>query len=329
MAKDQNKPKSSSKSPAKPTAKNAPRAGSGARSEVRRQERERERQRKKLITGAIIAVALIALVVVVALIVRAPADAPIPEGALTRYDGLLQTTTTEGFPRLGDPNATVQVAEYSSFGCPHCRDFNGDGMDQMITRVRAGKIAFTYVPLSGYGGDRQWSGRGGRGTVRGRAGQVLAVPRCALRLAGRIRQSGVHQQPDSLRGQMPSGWIRGRTTAASPAADRSDILNAAKAQASALLNFHRLTPTITINGVVPLDDNQQPISRYEHDFRADRRRDCAAERAPSRRSRRPPRPPHRSTAADGAATTAEATLARDATEPATAEAIPKLIARIS
>ena len=121
MAKERNKPKTSTT-----TAKQAPHVDalpSGAKNVSANAASQR------LITGGIIAVALVAVIVFIVLIVNAPAEAPIPDGALTRYDGIQQTRTQpEGYPRLGDPNAPVQVAEYSSFDCPHCRDFH-DAVD--------------------------------------------------------------------------------------------------------------------------------------------------------------------------------------------------------
>src|SRR5215207_5767237 len=141
MAKQPNKSRTS--------AKDTPRSTS--RTAVRREEREKERRRQRLITGVIVAVALVAVAIFIFVIVNAPAEAPIPEGALTRYEDLQQTRTTEGFPRLGDSDAPVQVAEFSSFDCPHCREFHTEAIDQLVDRVRTGNVAVTYVPLYGYG----------------------------------------------------------------------------------------------------------------------------------------------------------------------------------
>src|SRR5579871_298514 len=110
MAKDQNKPKAPPPTPP-PTS---PRTGVGARAAERREERERERKRRQYITWGIIAAVVIVLIAGVVYIVRAPADAPIPDGSLTRYHDITVSRTKDGFPRLGDPVAPVQVAEYLS-----------------------------------------------------------------------------------------------------------------------------------------------------------------------------------------------------------------------
>ena len=113
MAKQPENPKS--------TAKTTPAGGSRAAS--RRQERESERRRQRLIMWGIIAAAVIVAVVFIFAVVNAPAEAPIPVASAARYEGISQTRTESGFPRLGDPAAPIQVAMYSSFDCPHCREF--------------------------------------------------------------------------------------------------------------------------------------------------------------------------------------------------------------
>jgi len=53
-------------------------------------------------------------------------------------------TTAEGV-RMGNPDATVQIIEYGSYTCPHCRDFQAEA-HEAIERdyVNTGKISFEY-----------------------------------------------------------------------------------------------------------------------------------------------------------------------------------------
>ncbi len=238
------------------SAKSSPRTGS--RTVVRREEREKERRRQRIITSIIIAVALVAVAVFVFVIVNAPAEAPIPEGSLTRYEGLQQTRTTEGFPRLGDPDAPVQLTEFSSFDCPHCRDFHTDGIEQLVDRVRTGRVAVTYVPLYGFG-----SVSNGQGAAQ--------AAMCAAEQSkfwefhdGLFEWQGVYGNQAFTNNRINAavdayGLDKGAYNACMSSSRPDDVLNAAKAQQQRMLNFNG-TPTFAINCVVPLDADQQSIN---------------------------------------------------------------------
>ncbi len=131
---------------------------SRARTRERRQEREQQRKRNRQIAiiGVVVAAAVILAVLLV--ISNLPAEATISEEAISLYEGLPQSVSEEGFPMLGSPDAPVQVAEYSSFDCPHCMTFYQSVTPALIERVRAGEISFTYVPLYGTGGIRNGEG---------------------------------------------------------------------------------------------------------------------------------------------------------------------------
>jgi protein-disulfide isomerase len=265
MAKESNKPKPTPKS-TPPTGsrsverrKEGERERTGGRTVERRKEREKERQRQRLITGGVIVVALIAVVVVIFLIVNAPAGAPIPEGALTRYEAIQQTNTTEGYPRLGDSNASVQAAEYSSFGCPHCRDFSNEATDQIIARVKTGKMAFTYVPLYGYGDVANDQGAAAAALCAGEQGQFWPFHDALFDWQGQFGNQAFTN--NRINGGVAAFKLdQGKYSSCISSGRAGTILDTAKQQAASLLNFPKSTPTFTINGVIPLDDNQQPIS---------------------------------------------------------------------
>lgn len=117
-----------------------------SRTRERREEREKEKRRNQqvlIVGGLIVGAIILALLFVIA---NQPAEAPVPEELVARYEGIPQTQTDEGFYRLGNPEAPVRVEEFSSFSCPACETFFDVGMDTMIDLVREGAISFTFVP---------------------------------------------------------------------------------------------------------------------------------------------------------------------------------------
>lgn len=118
----------------------------------RRKEREQQRKRQRQTAVLIGGVVVVVLAIVLLILINQPQDAPISEASLTRYAGLPQRTTDEGFPVIGSDAAPVKVLEYSSFDCTHCADFHENVTPTLIERARAGEIQFTYVPMYGTGG---------------------------------------------------------------------------------------------------------------------------------------------------------------------------------
>lgn len=118
----------------------------------RRKEREQQRKRQRQTMMLIGIVAIAVILVIIFVLISQPAEAPISSAALTRYEGIPQTTTDEGFPQLGSADAPVKVVEYSSFDCTHCFEFHESVMPTLINRIRAGEVQFTYVPMYGTGG---------------------------------------------------------------------------------------------------------------------------------------------------------------------------------
>lgn len=135
----------------KQTTRSSSSAGSRARTRARRQERrQQQRQQRLLFLGGAVAVIAV-LVAVVVILSNQPADAPIPDGTLERYDGIPRTVSEEGFPVLGDLNAPVRVEEYSSFSCTACAQFHAASMDTLVDLVRDGVISYTFIPSDSIG----------------------------------------------------------------------------------------------------------------------------------------------------------------------------------
>jgi protein-disulfide isomerase len=231
------------------------------RTAERRKEREREKRRQQLITGGIIAVALVVIAVFIFVVVNAPAEAPIPAAALTRYEGVEQSITSEGYPRLGDLNAPVQVVEYSSFDCPHCRDFHDTAIDRIVERVKAGNVAFTYVPLYGFGSFVNGQGAAAAAVCVAEQGKFWQFHDALFDWQGQFGNQAftnnrISSGVDAF--QLDRGAYNSCITSNRP----NEILAAANAQARSLLNFTG-TPTIAINGVVVLDSSNTSTSNVD------------------------------------------------------------------
>ena len=111
-----------------------------SRTAVRKQEREKQQRKQQRLTIAVLAAAAVALIAIFLVLANQTVEAPIPEGALTRYEGLTQNFTNEGYPRLGSAAAPVQVAEFCTFDSEECAAYNDSLTDPIIERVRAGSI---------------------------------------------------------------------------------------------------------------------------------------------------------------------------------------------
>src|SRR5688572_23066438 len=89
----------------------------------RKKEREQSKQRDQIKYGIIAIIIIAAVAGVIYLATSLPSEGTIPE-YLTRTDKYLQDTTTEGYPRLGNPAAPVEVREFASFACSGCLVFH-------------------------------------------------------------------------------------------------------------------------------------------------------------------------------------------------------------
>jgi protein-disulfide isomerase len=74
-------------------------------------------------------------------------EGPIPDDAGADYVTLEQGYTAQGFPRLGSPDAPVVVEDFSSYACPHCRDFHENIFPGLLDDIAAGQVQFIYIPV--------------------------------------------------------------------------------------------------------------------------------------------------------------------------------------
>lgn len=220
---------------------------SRSRTVERRRQREQEQRRRRQIAAVGVVVVVAVLGFVLFLIANQPVEATIPENALTLYEDIPQFTTPDGFPGLGDPDAAVQVVEYSSFDCSHCATFHKDAVPALMDRVRAGDIAFTFVPLYGTG-----SIQNGQGAARAAicAGEQDAFwPYHSTLFAWHLQYANTAFQGNRLGAAVDAlNLDRGAWDACITSGRPDTVTTAASAAAAAVPGFAG-TPTVTVNGV--------------------------------------------------------------------------------
>jgi|GEM_PF-1470045 len=82
---------------------------------------------------------------------RIETAAPFKAENATRYDGIEQSTSPEGFPQLGSADAPVKITEIGSFDCSACRSFHDLALPVLLERIQAGQVQYTYIPVYGTG----------------------------------------------------------------------------------------------------------------------------------------------------------------------------------
>ncbi len=125
------------------TSKKQDRAPSGGGKKLLLQERRRKRQRRqRLMLFSIIGI----FVVVVAFFIALPSiiSALTPVGNIVTISPVARAQTQDN--AAGDPNAPVQIVEYSDFQCPFCAKFTTSGIEEQIIEayVNTGKVYFVY-----------------------------------------------------------------------------------------------------------------------------------------------------------------------------------------
>lgn len=230
-----------------------------SRTAERRQERVRERQRQRLIIGAILVVTVAVLIIFPLVLANTPSEAPIPPETLTRYDGLTMSRSTEGYPRLGSPDAAVQVTLYSSFGCAECQAFHDATIDALVQRVRDGSISLSYAPLV----QRTTSTlANAQGAARAAlcAGEQNHFWQFQDTLLSWQTPYGNQAYTNSriVSGVQALGLNRSQYDGCVASGQPDSVMTVARQQANTLINFVDV-PTITINGVVPVDSEGNPV----------------------------------------------------------------------
>jgi len=127
---------------------NKPEARIAERAKERAEERKRRQRRRRMITGIIAAGVGAVILLALYLVANAPSEAPIPAEAFSRYEGLLVSTSEDGYPMLGRRNARVNVVAYAAFTEPQAYEFYRDVFPALLERVRADEISFAFAPVN-------------------------------------------------------------------------------------------------------------------------------------------------------------------------------------
>jgi len=113
-------------------------------------ELERKRKQQLYLLIAIVAVAVVVLAIVILttqqLTQSAQTAAEIAESGT--YTGIERSVTEDGLFALGNPDAPLKIANYSSFSCGHCLGFHSVQYPQLLEYIRDGSVYFTYIPVA-------------------------------------------------------------------------------------------------------------------------------------------------------------------------------------
>lgn len=120
----------------------------------RRQELAQKRRsvrQKQLLIGGSIAVAIVAVALFLYYVVLVP-KAELPDGVDTAYAEMSQSVTSEGYGVLGEATAPVEVREYSSFACPHCKDLQPQ-IKSLLPYIAEGQVRLVFIPIYNIAGE--------------------------------------------------------------------------------------------------------------------------------------------------------------------------------
>lgn len=293
------------------------------RAPERREERERERRQRRLRNTLLIVGTLIVVGVALFALRSAPADAPIPAAARSRYDGITQSLTTTGLPRLGEPNARLQVTYYGAYDALASKTRYEELLPGLIERVRDNRINLTYVSLPGPN-----EVTNGLGATRAancvleqnqqHPGAFWIFTEALYNWQGEFAARDAFSGNRIVSGVNELGLNRADYDGCVLTGRPDAGIESAREAVRGLLNYST-PPNLAINGVVPLDDAGLPLVSAEDvlaaiDARASElTRDSSPEATPE--------------------ATGEATPAAEATEPVvmemTAEATPVLSSELT
>lgn len=122
---------------------------SGTAGQRKAAAKARRQQQKKQQTTILIGVIVVVVVVAVAVIayINQPVEIDMP-AAFGDYTAVPVSVTEQGYFRLGDPDAPVQMEEFSNFRCVHCGELHKTLKGRLIdSYIKDGTLSVVYVPL--------------------------------------------------------------------------------------------------------------------------------------------------------------------------------------
>lgn len=223
-----------------------------SRTTERKKAREQQQRRQRVITMVVLAVSVIVVGGALWFIANQPAEAPLPDGTLERYADLRQGRTDQGFPRLGELNARLQLEEYASFDCASCALFREQAIATLIDYVRAGDVSYTFVPLFSNQGNSQGAARAA--VCAAEQDKFWEMHEALYLWHGTYdsTQAFIDNRIDA--GVVALGLDQGRYNGCIGSGSPDEVLREAAARYQILTGSDGDIPVFRINGVVPQDD---------------------------------------------------------------------------
>ena len=154
-------------------------------------------------------------------------------------------------------NSTFPIGELNIHAC---RTLHDQTIDPLVMRVRTGKVALTFAPLYGFGSPApNGQGAAAAALCAGEQNKFWSFHDALYQWQGQFGTQAFTNNRINA-GVAAFGLDQGKFSACVASGQSGDVLTAAKSQAEAVLNFNNSAPKVTINGVIPLDDKNQPIT---------------------------------------------------------------------
>ncbi len=219
-----------------------------------RDKRERRQRSFAIIAGVVVVVVFVAFMFYVS--VR-PAEAPIPTDTPARYEGLSSSRTEQGYVRLGNTRASVQVSLYCDFDSEGCHTFHDQVLDQILQKVRTEDVSFTFVPLYGRIGNSEGASRAA--VCAADQGGFWKMADALYSWLGLYGQVQAFTNNRILTGVSNLGLNRADFDGCIAGDRPAEIINAAVHESTGLTNF-KGAPAVAVSGVLVVDDKNNTVT---------------------------------------------------------------------
>ncbi len=108
-----------------------------------------QRDAQQSIIGIAAVVIIVFVALIIALVSQVKNNVQVDLGT---YAGIPQSTTADGAPILGNPNAKIMIMEVADFSCPHCAEYHPLMLQLIDDYVKTGKAQFMLRPVTFVGG---------------------------------------------------------------------------------------------------------------------------------------------------------------------------------
>lgn len=278
--------------------------------EQRRKERQQQAKRRRFNTVGIGLISLLIFLGLILYFVFAPADAPVPADSVSRYEGLQQSRSVEGYPILGSAS-NLPVAVICTYDSEACAQFHTEIIDELVTRVRENKISLSYLPYYQQIGNSLGASRSAICAAEQNAFWPLNDAFYAWRTQfGEIQAFNNNRILTGVGQLMNRGTFEGCIRSSHPA----DVQGVMANYLRNLVGFGEM-PAVTINGVVLVDENNVRVTAPDAVLAAID--EAVAQREEARNSRLERTPEPTEEAAEAATETATEEAVDAVTEEAT------------